>query len=153
MTIDLLAEGSLNAPRSFGSDLKRLRPLRILLADDDDLVRAGTAEMLAEAGHQVIEAASGTEALSIFEADRRIELLITDNLMPGMTGLALIPLIRRFAPSLPILLVTGYASRDDGIAADVGLLAKPFREAGLLVAVRDLISSADEKRHRDWPNS
>ena len=149
MTIDLLAGGSMDAPRSFGTDLTRIGPLHILLADDDELVRAGTVEMLAQAGHEVIEAASGAEALAIFEADKRIELLITDNLMPGMTGSALIAQVRRSAPRLPILLVTGYASRGDDIAADVGLLAKPFREAGLLAAVRDLISNAEERRH-DW---
>lgn len=143
MTIDLSARGTTDAPLRFGSDLTGVRPLRILLADDDELVRAGTAEMLVHAGHEVIEAASGTAALAIFEADKRIELLITDNLMPGMTGPALILRVRRSAPNLPILLITGYAS-DGDIAGNVGLLAKPFREAGLLAAVRNLLSDADD---------
>lgn len=152
MTIDLSAEGRMNAPRGYVKNPPSLRPLHILLVDDDELVRTGTAEMLAEAGHEVIEAASGAEALAIFEADKRFELLITDNLMPGMTGSALIARIRHYAPRLPILLVTGYASRDDDIAADVGLLAKPFREAGLREAVHNLMSGVAERR-REWPNS
>ena len=90
MTIDLSGGYGMNAPRSFEKNSTGLRPLHILLVDDDELVRAGTVEMLAEAGHEVIEAASGTEALAIFEADKRIELLITDNLMPGMMGSDLI---------------------------------------------------------------
>jgi CheY-like chemotaxis protein len=152
MTIDLSGGDGMNAPRSFEKNSTGLRPLHILLVDDDELVRAGTAEMLAEAGHEVIEAASGTEALAIFEADKRFELLVTDNLMPAMTGSALIARVRRYAPRLPILLVTGYASRDDDIGADVGLLAKPFREAALREAVHNLMVGADERRH-EWPNS
>ena len=151
MTINF-SRGDMNAPRSFVNDSPRGRSLHILLVDDDELVRAGTAEMLAEAGHEVIEASSGTEALEIFEADRGIDLLITDNLMPGMSGSALIARVRRYAPMLPILLVTGYASRSDDIADDVGLLAKPFREAGLREAMRNLMSSRNQGRH-EWPNS
>lgn len=153
MTIEMTAGGGTNALHGPGKEVSsgQLR-LHILLVDDDELVRAGTAEMLAEAGHEVIEAASGMEALAIFEADKRIELLITDNVMPGMMGSDLIARVRRYAPRLPILLVTGYASRDDHIAADVGLLVKPFREAGLREAVGNLMFRSNQ-RLDEWPNS
>jgi len=141
MTINLSVGSGLDAQRCFGN-ASRQRSLHILLVDDDELVRAGTAEMLADAGHEVIEAASGTEALAIFEATKRIELLITDNLMPGMMGSDLIARVRQYAPRLPVLLVTGYVDRHDDIATDVGLLAKPFREAGLREAVDNLMSGA-----------
>lgn len=144
MTLDMTQRRSLNGARAcdFEGNPTALRPLHVLLVDDDELVRAGTAEMLTDAGYEVIEAASGAEALAIFEADSRIELLVTDQLMPGMNGAALIARVRRDAPRLPILLVTGFASRDDDIADDIALLAKPFREAALQAAVRKLLCEA-----------
>jgi len=121
----------------------RLRALRILLVDDDALVRCGTADMLSYAGYHVIEAGSGTAALAILAEEDALDLLITDNRMPGMSGAALIAHVRRERPTLPILLITGYASRGDDIDTDVGLLAKPFREAGLLAALRDLLGQGE----------
>lgn len=153
MTTNLSAGCAIEAPCGFGNDAPRQRPLQILLVDDDELVRAGAAEMLFEAGHEVIEAASGMEALAIFEeAKERIELLITDNLMPGMKGSDLIAQVRRLAPRLPVLLITGYVNRDDDITNDIGLLAKPFREAGLREAVHVLMSGVNQASH-EWPNS
>jgi CheY-like chemotaxis protein len=111
----------------------------ILLVDDDALIRGATAELLSGAGYATIEAASGAEALEILEGDEAIDLLITDNRMPGITGADLISHVRSNAPALPILLVTGYASRGDDISPDIPLLGKPFREAALLAAVRKLI--------------
>lgn len=113
--------------------------LRILLVDDDVLVRCGTADMLSYAGHLVNEAGSGPAALDILAQDAAVDLLITDNRMPGMSGAALIERVRNDRPTLPILMITGYASRGDNIGADIGLLTKPFREAGLLSAVQELV--------------
>ena len=113
--------------------------VHILLVEDDALIREWMAEVLSGAGYAVTEAASGKEALNILAGDEAISLLITDNRMPGMTGAALIADVRSRSPVLPILLVTGYASRGEGIGSDIALLAKPFREAGLLAAVRALI--------------
>lgn len=98
--------------------------------------------MLSYAGHQVMEAGSAQAALEIFDRGEAIDLLITDNRMPGMSGAALIERVREERPALPILLVTGYANRGEGIAADIGLLPKPFREAGLLTAVRETVRAA-----------
>lgn len=123
-----------------------LQPLHVLLVDDDALVRGGTAEMLSEAGCLVTEAASGREALDMFHADSSIAMLITDYRMPGMTGTTLIRHIRRNAPALPVLLMTGYSSGHEDIGGDVALLSKPFREAGLVAAVRKLCMRAEAAR-------
>ena len=139
--------GTATSARSSGG-AKSVRALRILLVEDDVLVRCGTADMLSYAGHHVVEAGSAPEALEIFARGEIIDLLITDNRMPSMSGAALIARVREGWPTLPILLVTGYASREEGIGPDVGLLTKPFREARLLTAVSEIVerSPAQERR-------
>jgi len=99
--------------------------LHILAVDDDALILMNTAAMLQDMGHTVHEAMSGAEALAILQANR-IDLVITDQAMPQMTGTALAAAIRATHPALPIILATGYADLPPG--ADLGLprLAKPF---------------------------
>ena len=110
---------------------------RILVVDDDPLVGTGTAEMLADLGHSVVEARSGAEAITILEQDRSIELLLTDHSMPGMTGLELATIVRASFPRLPILLASGYAELPNGGDWNIQLprLAKPYRQDELAVAI------------------
>ncbi|WP_346775620.1 ATP-binding protein [Sphingomonas sp. G-3-2-10] len=114
---------------SSDSTLMEMEPLNILLADDEQLVRIGTAEMLRELGHVVHEAASGAQALNRLIAGEPIDLLITDYMMPGMNGAALAGRVGEINPDLPVLVITGYAGGD----LDIGLpqLTKPFRQADL----------------------
>ena len=109
---------------------------RVMLVDDEAPVRATTAEMLAELGYLVIEAASGEEAIERI-AHESVDLLITDHLMGGMTGMALIDRLRTERPALPTLIVTGYADTS-GLADDVPRLTKPFRLAELSAMLETL---------------
>ena len=102
----------------------------ILLADDEELVRASTAEMLRELGFEVVEATSADEALHRIEAGLSPDLVVTDHLMPGMTGAELARILRRQRPELPVLIISGYANMD-GIAPDMTRLTKPFRQSDL----------------------
>ena len=101
---------------------------RVLLVDDEDGVRAATAEMLASLGLEVETVASGAEALA--RLDARIDLLVTDHLMPGMSGADLARAARRRQPGLRILIISGYADLDQ-VPPDLPRLAKPFRLAEL----------------------
>ncbi|HEX8556277.1 MAG TPA: PAS domain-containing protein [Sphingomonas sp.] len=103
---------------------------RVLLVDDEELVRMSTADMLNDMGYEVIEAASGEEALRLFDQVNPPDLLVTDHLMPGMSGVELIREIRLLKADLPVLIVSGYAEVD-GIAPDLPRLTKPFRNAEL----------------------
>lgn len=85
------------------------RKLRILLVDDDFPVRTNTAFMLSDLGHMVVEAPSARAALDMLQADRDLDLVVTDYLMPGMNVLDLAKEIRKNIPDLPIVLATGYA--------------------------------------------
>ena len=115
------------------------RRATILLVDDENLVRAATAEMLREMGHTVIEASSGSAALEQMSVGRHIDLLVTDHLMPGIKGSDLIEEVRQRNPGLPALLLTGYANLSKGEARGLPRLAKPFREADLARAVAGLL--------------
>jgi CheY-like chemotaxis protein len=107
---------------------------KLLLVDDEELVRASTSQMLAELGFAVIEASSAREALDLLDRGLAPDLVVTDHLMPGMTGTELARVLRQRAPRLPVLLISGYAE-DTGLAADLPRLTKPFRQAELAAAV------------------
>jgi signal transduction histidine kinase len=109
----------------------------VLLVDDEPLVRASTADMLGELGYAVTEAASGDQALSLLDASQGVDLLITDHLMPGMTGAELARAVRERWPHQRLLIISGFAEAE-GLAADLPLLAKPFRQADLAASLAGL---------------
>jgi PAS domain S-box-containing protein len=100
----------------------------ILFVDDDPLIAMSTTEMLEDLGHRVIGASSGLHALDIIKSDQPIDLMMTDHVMPGMTGLELAAASRQLRPSLPILLATGYAELPEGAQLDLPRLAKPYHQ-------------------------
>jgi CheY-like chemotaxis protein len=108
----------------------------VLLVDDEDLIRATTSQMLADLGYTVIEVASAREAFAHL-SDPRLVLVVTDHLMPGMTGTELAREIQATLPRMPILIISGYADLDD-VAPDLPRLTKPFREAELSAALATL---------------
>src|SRR5262249_10406072 len=85
------------------------RPLTILVVDDDLLVLLGTVGMLEDLGHTVVEATTGEAALGVLRSGVPIDILLTDQAMPGMTGTELIKQARAQRPGLPVILPTGYA--------------------------------------------
>ncbi|MGC1303169.1 MAG: PAS domain S-box protein [Caulobacteraceae bacterium] len=111
--------------------------LTILVVDDDDLVLMNTTSMLEDLGHAVIEASSGQQALERLSAAPAVDLVISDQVMPGMTGLQLACAIRSERPALPIILATGYAElpADADAGPILHRLSKPFRQRELAEAV------------------
>jgi signal transduction histidine kinase/CheY-like chemotaxis protein len=108
---------------------------RILVVDDEPLVRAATAEMLIELGYDVDQARSAMEARDMIRAGATFDAMVTDYLMPEMNGAALIELVRAIHPDMPIVLVTGYSAPDLELPANVGRLAKPFRQNQIAASV------------------
>jgi PAS domain S-box-containing protein len=111
------------------------RSLSILVVDDDALVLLNAVAMLEDAGHRAVPAHSGRQALDILSKGDQFDLLLTDQIMPGMTGAELIEAVRSTAPNLPVALMTGYAELPPGLGAQVPRLAKPFLQAQLLAFV------------------
>nr|WP_162874490.1 GAF domain-containing protein [Pseudomonas viridiflava] len=108
-----------------------------LLVDDEELVRASTSDMLVDLGYRVIEAASGEEAVQLLDAGQPFNLIVTDHLMPGMSGTDLARVVRTARPEVAILLVSGYAERE-GLDADIPRLNKPFRKDELAASLAQL---------------
>jgi signal transduction histidine kinase len=112
-----------------------MRRLHVLAVDDDMLVLRNITLMLEDIGHTVREAGSGQAALALLQQDARIDLLVTDQNMPGMTGTELVRAARQIRPGLPVVLATGYSELPAGDGEDVGRLGKPFTQAMLARAV------------------
>jgi CheY-like chemotaxis protein len=110
-----------------------------IVIDDEDLVRASSAAMVAELGFNVVEANSAEAALGLLDEGLEPDLIVTDHLMPGMSGTDLARLLRERRPSLKLLIVSGYADAD-GIIPDLDMLRKPFRASDLASAIRALTS-------------
>jgi signal transduction histidine kinase/DNA-binding response OmpR family regulator len=102
----------------------------VLVVDDEDLVRASTVHMLSELGYSVVEAASGEDALLLLEKHGNIDLLVTDHLMPGITGTDLAQTIRRLHPEMRVLIISGYAE-SIGVSPGLSRLTKPFKQSEL----------------------
>lgn len=105
----------------------------LLLADDDASVRQVTAALLRDLGYRVIEAPSAESAEALAVAEGRVDMLLTDVVMPGVSGPVLAQRLRAEWPSLPVLYLTGYG---DGLdASDAPVLRKPFTDTALEAAV------------------
>ena len=111
-------------------------PLTVLVVDDDVLVRMGTADMVAEAGHVAVEAGSGPEALTILRSGRAIDVVVTDHAMPGMTGAQLAATLRTEFLNLPVILASGFAELPPEVDnLIVERLNKPFFQDALARAL------------------
>jgi CheY-like chemotaxis protein len=118
-----------------GPALPSLEPLTVLVVDGDPLVLMNTSVMLEDLGHAVLEATSGPQALRILRRSENIDLVITDQMMPGMTGVQLIEAIRAENAALPVILASGYSELPDDRLTDQMRLSKPFGQADLANAL------------------
>lgn len=123
---------------------------RILIADDEDSMRALVARAIGMDGHDIVTAQDGAEALEILiREEGAFDLLLTDIQMPVMDGIALALSAARDFPKLTILLMTGFADQRErasnlnAIAHDV--ITKPFSVADIRAAVADALASGKEE--------
>lgn len=113
--------------------------LNVLVVEDDPRVRASTADVLTELGLEPICCESGEEALALLEQRSDIALVITDVVMPGMSGPELVTQIIERSATIPILFVTGFAGEaDSSVLANHRVLRKPFT----IRALSDAITAA-----------
>ena len=100
------------SPRETTIRIAERRSANILLVDDDNAVREVTAAILRELGYEVVEAGSGGAALDLLDGeDMKIDMIIIDLAMPGMSGADVARLVQAKRPGLPTLFVTGFADR------------------------------------------
>ncbi|MBV8849957.1 MAG: response regulator [Methylobacteriaceae bacterium] len=115
------------------------RACTVLVVDDDALVATGTAAMLEDLGHSVIEANSAADALKLLEDGKSVDLVLTDHAMPGMSGTELAYLLRTRYPGLGVVIASGYAELPAETNADATIpkLPKPFAQSDLARVVSE----------------
>jgi PAS domain S-box-containing protein len=132
------AETAEEAPNARRHDVDVAHRGVALLVDDEELVRMSTADMLSDLGYAVVEAGSAEEAVRVLEREQPIDIVVTDHLMPGMTGTQLARHVQETRPGLPVLLVSGYAELE-GVDADRPRLTKPFRKDELAATLLAMV--------------
>jgi putative two-component system response regulator len=122
---------------------------RILVIDDEHVIRMLVMEILEAAGHHVTGAESAERALALLDRED-FDLVVSDVVMPGLSGLELLELVRSRSASLPVVLVTGAGTYDTLSQAltrgAAGLVTKPFAHAELQAAVADALDRASRSR-------
>ncbi|WP_312936287.1 ATP-binding protein [Pseudomonas sp.] len=111
----------------------------VLVVDDEEIVRQATALQLRDLGYQVTEAQSAAQAMELLAAGLVPDMLVTDQVMPDMTGAAFAQQAREGLPQLPVLIITGYANLSPSELNGFEVLRKPFRRAELAHALARLI--------------
>jgi signal transduction histidine kinase len=136
-------------------DVARPGTETVLLVEDEDPVRRFAAYSLREAGYAVLEARNGVDALRVLQEQpaRHIDIIVTDVIMPKMSGVELAAQIKRLHPKMQILFVSGYTGDtldNTGVSqSGITLLEKPFSTAQLTRKIRELLgNSASHEQHR-----
>jgi CheY-like chemotaxis protein len=106
--------------------------MRLLVVEDEDGVRGVLERILTRHGHEVITAASPDEALAMAREGIPMDMLITDVVMPGMSGPQMAALLTEMQPGLPVVFISGYTDSPDELPEGAVLLRKPFTSAALL---------------------
>jgi two-component system cell cycle sensor histidine kinase/response regulator CckA len=117
----------------------------VLVVDDEEAIRKVTARILVRNDYSVLQAATGADALSL-AADQPVDLLLTDVVMPSMSGLELAERIRALRPDLSVLLMSGYSQGvlgpQRGMDEGVHLIQKPFSEQGLITKLHEMCTGS-----------
>ena len=118
---------------------------RVLVVDDDPLISAATLAMLEDLGHLASEAPSGVRALEALRDGLTVDLVITDQAMPGMTGAELSRQIQKDWPNLPIILATGYADLPHGEDPGLPRLSKPYQQDELATMIAHVLGTVEAR--------
>jgi DNA-binding response OmpR family regulator len=130
------------------------KKIRILLIDDNQEILAGLLNFLGGKGYEVRTASDGLEGMKIIDSDHKgFDLVITDVVMPYVSGVGIIAVIKQKRPQTPVIAITGMGEHPEKLAreasADV-VLVKPFELKDLKKHVEDLLSK--QANHRSQRN-
>ncbi len=136
-------------PRDGESEAALCRPVRLLIVDDEEMMRTFLREVLSEEGYEIELAASGDEAVERLEADA-FDIVLTDIVMPGMDGLGVVAAARKMPTDLDVIVMTGYASMETAVesmklgAADY--ITKPFNIDQIRIIVANVVKERRLRR-------
>ena len=139
------AAARLDRPTERAENVRRAKRARLLVVDDEPLVREIITQQLEAVGHAVVSVGDSLEALAVLEAGDPIDLIVSDLSMPGMDGIALLREASQRRPKLPAILLTGFATNAAEIALGglvsglFSLLRKPVTERELTERVAMLL--------------
>jgi len=127
---------------SAGSDKELHGSGTVLVVDDESLLLTMAETILSDFGYKILTANSGSKALHILsQPDTKVDLVVTDLVMPGLDGRELIERIRQQRLDVPILCMSGYVLPEDK-QTDAGYLQKPFTSTELLLKVKSALAAA-----------
>jgi two-component system cell cycle sensor histidine kinase/response regulator CckA len=132
------------------AELVRLQGTEIvLLVEDEEGVRKGVRSILQRSGYRVLDAPGGPDALLLSEEHHHIDLLLTDVVMPRMSGAQLAARLQAIRPELKVLYMSGYTENavvlHGVLSAEVAFVQKPITPAALLTRVREVLDSPSLK--------
>jgi DNA-binding response OmpR family regulator len=123
--------------------------LRILIIDDEEPILSNLCNFLNYKNYDVTPASDGLEGLKLFEKDPKgFDLIITDVVMPKLSGMSLISIIKKKYPHTPIIAITGWGEYPDALALESQadkVFSKPFELSELDNTINELISSKKQK--------
>ena len=118
--------------------------MKILIVDDDPMLKESLGELLSDYGHQDIRYSAGPEALSVYQEEWP-EVVLVDIRMPGLDGIELLKRIRRLDPQARVILMTGYADVDTAIEAINHGACGYFRKPVDVPALVEVLQNIDEQ--------
>jgi CheY-like chemotaxis protein len=125
----------------------------VLVVEDQESVRRFTVSVLKNLGYRVLEACHAAEALLLVQAREPIQLMITDVVMPGMTGRELAEKSRLMRPEMSIMFISGYSQDEIAqrgvLKPGISLLSKPYKPEELAAKVRELL----DRRSESFPST
>jgi two-component system, cell cycle sensor histidine kinase and response regulator CckA len=117
----------------------------VLVVDDEPVLLQLVSMILKQNGHAVLSASSGVEALMVYSSyQSRVDLVLSDVMMPGMNGIELAERFRALNPNVKILLMSGYVSGNLELPADIELVKKPFLPNQLIELVEQTLAGRRE---------
>ena len=121
------------------------KPSKLLLIDDDESVLANLRYFLSDKKYDVSSASDGLEGLKLLETEEQgFDLVITDLVMPNISGVGLIEIIKKKFPSLPVIAITGWGEHPEALATEAEadhVMEKPFELTELEKSLKKLLSS------------
>ena len=125
------------------------KPYKLLIIDDDEEIISTLKYFLSTKRYEVFSASDGLEGLKLLDTEEQgFDLVITDLIMPNISGVGLIAIIKKKFPSLPIIGITGWGEHPEELATEFQadqILEKPFELSELDKAIKEIISSKKQK--------
>lgn len=119
-------------------------PYKVLIIDDTEEVLSALCKYFKQKGYDVLSASNGLDGLKMIESDKAgLDIIITDLVLPNISGVAVISIVKKKYPTLPVIAITGWGEHPEALAKEAKadlVMEKPFKLPELEKAARDLLA-------------